>query len=81
MNVTLEHPGQLAVELPFNVSNDEARLALAVRLFDKGRISLGQAAKMAGFSKRGFIDVLGREGIPVINYPAAELADELKIEL
>lgn len=81
MNATLEHPGELAVELPFNVTSDEARLALAVRLFEKGRITLGQAAKMAGFSKRAFIDVLGREGIPVINYPAADLAEEMKIEL
>ena len=81
MDATLEHPGELAVELPFNVTNEEARLALAVRLFEKGRISLGQAAKLAGFSKRAFIDVLGREGIPVINYPAAELAEEMKIEL
>ena len=81
MSATLEHPGELAVELPFSVSNDEARLALAVRLFEKGRITLGQAAKMAGFSKRAFIDVLGREGIPVINYSAADLAEEMKIEL
>ena len=81
MNAILEHAGELAVELPFNVSHDEARLALAVRLFEKGRISLGQAAKLAGFSKRAFIDVLGREGIPVVNYPAAELAEEMKIEL
>ena len=77
MSTTLEHPGELAVELPFNVSNDEARLALAVRLFQKGRISLGQSAKMAGFSKRAFIDVLGREGVPVVNYPADELAKEI----
>ena len=77
MSATLEHSGELAVELPFNVTNDEARLALAVRLFEKGRISLGQSAKMAGFSKRAFIDVLGREGVPVVNYPADELAKEI----
>ena len=77
MSATLEHPGELAVELPFNVTSDEARLALAVRLFQKGRISLGQSAKMAGFSKRAFIDVLGREGVAVVNYPADELAKEV----
>lgn len=77
MNATAEHPSELMVELPFNVTNDEAKLALAVRLFEKGRVSLGQAAKLAGFTKRAFIDMLGREGVPVVNYPAGELEKEL----
>ncbi|HZL13385.1 MAG TPA: UPF0175 family protein [Verrucomicrobiae bacterium] len=81
MNATAEHAAELMVELPFNVTNDEAKLALAVRLFEKGRVSLGQAAKLAGFTKRAFIDVLGREGIPVVNYPAGELTKEMEIEL
>lgn len=65
------------MELPFSVTNDEARLAMAVGLFEKGRVSLGQAANLAGFSKRAFIDVLGREGVAVVNYPASELEGEL----
>jgi predicted HTH domain antitoxin len=77
MNATVEHPGELAVELPFNVTSDEAKLAMAVRLFEKGRVSLGQAAKLAGFSKRAFMDILGREGVPIVNYSADELAKEL----
>lgn len=76
MNATV-NPAEFAVELPVNVSNDEARLALAVRLFEKGRISLGQAARLAAFSKRSFIDVLAREGVPVVNYPPSELDREL----
>ncbi len=68
---------ELTVELPLNVSDDEARLAMSIRLFEKGKISLGQAASVAGFSKRAFIDILGREGIPVVNYSADELREEL----
>lgn len=78
MSATTDHPAGLTVELPFSVTNDEARLAMAVGLFEKGRVSLGQAASLAGFSKRAFIDVLGREGIPVVNYPAGELEKELE---
>ncbi len=77
MSATTEETSELTVHLPLSVSTDEARLALAVRLFEKGRISLGQAANLAGFSKRAFIDILGREGVPVVNYPAEELAKEL----
>ena len=68
---------EMTVELPLNVSDAEARLAMAVRLFEKGMISLGQAAGVAGFSKRAFMDILGREGIAVVNYPADELQKEL----
>jgi predicted HTH domain antitoxin len=76
MSTTTQHV-ELALELPLSVSSEEARLALAVRLFQKGRISLGQAGKLAGFTKRAFIDVLGREGVAVVNYSASELKEEL----
>ncbi|HMP81089.1 MAG TPA: UPF0175 family protein [Verrucomicrobiota bacterium] len=68
----------VTLELPFQVTDEEVRLALAVRLFEKGRVTLGQAAKLAGFTKRAFIDVLGREGVPVSNYPAEELEKEVR---
>lgn len=77
MSAAIEQLAGLTVELPFTVSNDEARMALAIRLFEKGRVSLGQAANLAGFSKRAFIDILGREGVAVVNYPASELEKEL----
>lgn len=77
MSAATENTTELMVELPLNVSREEAQLAMAVRLFEKGKISLGQAANMAGFSKRAFIDILGREGIPVVNYPAEDLQKEL----
>jgi predicted HTH domain antitoxin len=65
------------IELPTNLSKDEAQLLLAVKLFEVGKVSLGQAAKLAGFSKRAFIEVLGRYHIPVANYSPDELQDEL----
>ena len=44
--------GELRVTLPFSLSEDEAKLLLAVKLYDEvGKISLGQAAKLAGFSR------------------------------
>lgn len=67
----------LTLALPFGVPATEARLLLAVKLFEVGRVSLGQAAQVAGLPKRVFIDVLGQHGVPVINYPASELAAEL----
>ncbi len=70
---------QLTVELPPYISTDEARLLLAVKLFETGKLSLGQAAKLAGYSKPTFIELLGKMEIPVINYPAEELEQEINL--
>jgi predicted HTH domain antitoxin len=67
----------LEVELPSNLSEDEARLLLAIKLYEVGKVSLGQAAKLAGFSRRAFIDVLGRHKIPVFEYSPEELRQEI----
>ena len=67
----------LEVELPPNLSEEEAKLLLAVKLYEVGKVSLGQAAKLAGFSKRGFIDVLSRQKVPVFDYSPEELRQEI----
>lgn len=68
---------ELIVELPSNLSSDEAKLLLAIKLYEVGKATLGQAAKLAGFSKRAFIEVLGRYQVPVFNYDPEELRQEI----
>lgn len=70
---------EVTFALPFNLSQDEARLLFAVKLYEVGRVSLGQAAKIAGFSKRAFMDVLGRSGVPVFNSSADDLRQEMEL--
>ncbi len=67
---------ELRVSLPPDLSEEEAKLLLAVKLYEVGRVSAGQAAKLAGLSKRAFLEALGRYGVPVFNYPAEELRRE-----
>ena len=68
---------ELKVDLPMNVSADEAQLLLAIKLFEVGKVTLGQAAKISGFSKRAFMEILGRYHVPVFNYSAEDLRQEL----
>lgn len=70
---------ELKIELPPNISTDEARLLLTLKLFETGKISLGQAAKLAGYSKRTFIELLSKMGVPAINYPDEELEREFNL--
>ncbi len=65
------------IMLPLSISEDDVKLFLAIKLFEVGKVSLGQAAKLAGFSKRTFIDVLGQYHIPVCNYSVEELRQEV----
>jgi predicted HTH domain antitoxin len=65
------------IPLPDTVTEGEARLILAVKLFETGRLSCGQAAAFAGYSKRAFMELLGKQRIPAFNYPADELASDL----
>jgi predicted HTH domain antitoxin len=67
----------LEVQLPPDIPVEEARLLLMVKLFETGKLSLGQAAKMAGYSKPTFIELLGKLGVPVIDYPPEELEQEM----
>lgn len=69
--------GDLRLELPAEVTEDEARLLLAVKLYEVGRLTLGKAAKFAGLSKRAFMEALGKQGVPVFAYSPEELREEV----
>lgn len=49
---------------------------LALKLYEKRRLTLGQAARVAGYSKRAFIDLLGLEGVTILDSDPTELAAE-----
>jgi predicted HTH domain antitoxin len=68
---------ELRVELPDDIAVDEARLLLSIKLFETGHLSLGQAAKMAGYTKFTYMELLGKRGVPVVNYPAEDLEREM----
>jgi predicted HTH domain antitoxin len=67
----------LVCELPVGVSENEAKLLLAIKLYEINKISLGKAAKLAGYSKSAFMEVLGQYQIPIFNYSAEELREEV----
>ena len=56
----------------------DLRLLLAVRLFELKRVSVGQAAEIAGLGKFAFVEELGRLGVPVINFDEDQLEAEFR---
>jgi predicted HTH domain antitoxin len=51
---------------------------LAVKFFEVGKLSSGQAARMCGMNRVDFLLELGRLGIPVADLSGAELQEELR---
>lgn len=46
---------------------------LASKLFEAGKLTLGQAAELAGMSKSAFSEILVDYGVSLINYPVSEI--------
>ncbi len=55
----------------------EARLLLAVKLYELGRITTGMAARLAGMSRVAFMFALGRYELSPIGVEPDELAEDL----
>jgi len=57
---------------------EEARKLLGIKLYATKFLSLGKAARLAGLSKWDFIDLLGENDVPVIDYSDDELDFEFE---
>jgi predicted HTH domain antitoxin len=68
---------QATIAIPPFVTESEVRLYLSMKLFDIGRLSCGQAAELAGYSKRTYMELLDKHRVSAIDYPASELLDDL----
>ena len=71
---------QLTLEVPdvANVSQTDAQILFAMKLFEANKLSLGKAAEVAGLSYRAFYELLIRYGIPVVTMTEDDV--ELEIE-
>jgi len=68
------------LNIPDNVdiNKNELTVIVATRLYEIGKLSLGQASEMIGCSKSSFIELLGKYNISVFNYPASDLESDVR---
>lgn len=66
------------IDVPEGIGQEEAKLYLAMKVFEEGKMSLGQASEYAGYSKRSFMEILGKHNIPVIDYPVEEIETDFQ---
>lgn len=60
-----------------DLDDREAKMLLASRLYEKGKLTLGQAAQLAGLSKRAFMEILGDYEVSIFNFPVSDLDNDI----
>lgn len=80
LSLITKHGRPKMVTIPFDKKLLEhgVHFALGLHLFESGKLTLVQAAKLADMKLNSFIKHLGEAGINAVDYPPEELQKELE---
>ncbi len=70
MKLTLDIPDTL------EVNEEDVKRMLAAKLYEAGKLSLGQAAEVVGMTKLSFAEILHIYNVSLINYPVSEMTKD-----
>lgn len=61
--------GTIQLHLPDDLDTHETeiKIVLAGELYERGKLTLGQAAEVAGLTKRAFIEIMGKYGFSIFS--------------
>lgn len=61
-----------------DINDKEIAMIVASKLYENGKLSLGEAADLVGYSKRTFAELLGKFGVSLFNHSSDDLTNDLK---
>jgi len=64
---------QLQIPDDVDLRDYDFSMIVAAKLYEEGKLSSGQAAQIAGLSKRAFIEILGRYGVSIFSTSIEDL--------
>jgi len=69
----------LTLNIPdnFDIDNNEFVMTAVSKMYEQGKLSLGQAAELAGLTKRAFTELLSKYDVSIFNSPVSELAKDI----
>ena len=69
----------LHLNIPDSVDKGDNELAMIIasKLYENGTLSYGQAADLAGITKRTFIELLGKYGVSVFSNSVDDLESDI----
>jgi predicted HTH domain antitoxin len=70
----------LTLTIPDNLDIDknEVMMMVSSKLFEQGKLSLGQAAEMAGFPKKTYMELLNRYNVSIFGQTVEDVLSDLK---
>ena len=69
----------IQINIPDNLDlkDYDFSMIVAAKLYEDARLSAGQAAEIAGLSKRAFIEILGKYGVSVFSTSITDLHSDI----
>jgi predicted HTH domain antitoxin len=69
----------LTINLPDSLDSEEfeIKMLLAGQLYERGKVTTGQAAEIVGISKRSFIEIMGRFGFSLFSDSIEDLHNDI----
>ena len=69
----------IEIQIPDDVDmkDHDFLMLIAAKLYEDGRLSSGQAAKMVGVSRITFIELLGKYGVSVFSSSSSDLESDI----
>ena len=69
----------LTVNLPdsLDLDNSDLSMLIASKLYEQGKLSIGQAAELAGLTKRTFAELLAKYEVSIFNFPPSDIAKDV----
>ena len=70
----------IQINIPYGVDlkDHDLSMIIAVKLYEEAKLSAGQAAEIAGLSKRTFIEMLGKYGASVFSTSVSDLHADIE---
>lgn len=64
----------IVLNIPDSIEIDplELKIILAAKLYELGKLSLGEAVEVAELSKREFIETIGKYNVSIFNYSLSD---------
>ena len=69
----------LTLHIPDSLEMNDKDLAMliATMLYEQSKLSLGQAAELAGLTKRTFAELLANYNVSIFNFPAIDISKDV----
>ncbi len=60
------------------MTENDLSMLVATKLYEQGKLSLGQAAELVGLTKRTFAELLCKYKVSIFNYPSSDLGRDVR---